>query len=686
MREVRIQDGAVWVGAERVPLYAGEVHYWRLSRVNWRVVLERVRGLGLGVVSTYVPWQFHELRPGEFDFEGRTDPARDLAGFLRLAAELKFHVFIRPGPYIYAEWTNAGVPDRVVTLPRMSAEYRREAAVWMAAVTSAVRPFFATNGGPICLFQADNEMDLFSHWFEGPCGLDGTAEGFFHDFLRGTYADVSALNRAWGTAYAQFCDATPYAEPVDGGDERELARRRDYWRFQHWAVREALRWHVEEYRRLGVDLPIVGNYYPGGDVQNWREVRKVVDLQGIDWYPRNEFGGDAEEHRKFLDTCRYQRAFSPLPFIAELECGVWHGYHDYVGVLTPNHYRLMACSAILAGIRGFNWYMLAGRDNWYYTPINERGEPRPELTDVLRGIHRVANECDLAALRKCTDIGVVIDAEQIGTDRILDRNPVLGALHEADLDFELYDAEVSGFDKPLMFYAAANWLAHARQERLREYIERGGTLVVFRQYPLRDEEFRPHYGLGIARPDRILSHLGKQVELELGEQRAVAAGAVWNWDAPPGEPLWGVQVAGRQQAVENADKWMTEYIGRRWICGYCEPRGRGRLVVLGLPANAALVRGVARWLGVRSYSVAGLSGVKTGYFERDGRNFLVATNLNDTELACRVELDAFEPEARLRITDLWTGTDEVCAAGSVHVRLARRSGGVWRIERPPAVC
>ncbi|MEW6249679.1 MAG: beta-galactosidase [Planctomycetota bacterium] len=718
MPEVRIENGALCVGSERVPFFAGEVHYWRLNPARWRTVLESVRKLGLDVVATYVPWEYHELAPEQFDFTGATDPARNLVGFLDLLHELKFWVFIRPGPYIYAEWTNAGVPDRVVGLPRIGAEYRREAEVWMRAVIDVLRPYFAGQGGRIVLFQPDNEMDLFSHWFEDEAGLSGAGAGFFHDFLRGAYCDVAELNAAWGTSYERFEEAQPLAERPNGFDPHALARHADYWRFQHWATAEGLRWHAETYRELGVDLPMLANYYPGGDVQNWRAVARTVDCTGIDWYPRSEFagalpyagqprggmtGGGASaasgavsEHRRFLDTCRYQRTVSPLPCLAEFECGVWHGYHEYTGVLTPNHYRLAAFSALLAGIQAWDWYMLVGRDNWYYCPVNERGDLRAELAEVFMRIHSVVRECDPPSLRKLTRTAVFVDPVQVATDRIFTTNPLLDALYAADIDYEVVDAESPALERraadavgesapsaapSLLFYAAADWLPQASIARLGDYVERGGTLVVFQgAFPQRNETFHPCSGLAIAPPDRILSRLGKKVAVELASERPIAEGAVWNWDRPPGEPIWCTQIAGTQQALENADAWMKRYIGRRWTCGYRQRRGAGALVVLGMPPNPGLLRGIHRWLGVPAFAQAELPGVLTALFARGDARWLYAANMNDQETRTRVMLDVDDLPAAVRVTDLWTGSAQVVSPESLTIRLPRRSGGAWRVE------
>jgi len=712
MAEIKVHEGALRVGDERVPFVCGEVHYWRLNPHRWAGILERVRALGVEMVATYVPWQYHELAPGRFDFTGESEPQRSLTGFLDLLGSRGFRVFIRPGPYIYAEWRNAGVPDRVAPMHRLGAEYRREAEVWMRAVCRVIGPHLATRGGPIVLFQPDNEFDLFSHWFEDPAGLSGVDAGLFQRFLREAYAgDIHALNDAWGTDYAHFEAVQGFAEPAHGTDPHERCRARDYWRFQHWATAEGVRWHAETYRALGIDVPMIANYYPGGDVQNWRVLhqRGGVDALGIDWYPRGEFGAGnpgslppATEQRRMLDSCRYQRVVSPLPCIAELECGVWHGYHEYVGSLGAGHYRLMLATALMAGIKGFNWYMLVGRDNWYYTPINENGEPRPELAAGLMELHRVVRALEPWSLEKVTGAAAVLDPEQFGTDGTLAENDVLRAMHEAGADFEVYDPELGRIEKPLLFYAGADWLPRESQARLLAAVERGAMLVLFRARPVLDERFRAHNGLELIEPDRVLSRLGKKVEIGFHRPSAVGdqhpaepagaspgpdvvgtgEGAVWSWDEATlaragAEPIWGTQVAGRQQAVECADAWMRGYIGRRFLCGYRRAHGRGRIVQIGLPANADLVRAVHACTGTPLPVQAGVPDVIGTLFRRGGSHYVVATNMNDATVQTRMRLNGAEL-GRVRVQDLFAGSE--WSGDDLVVDIPGRSGGVWRVD------
>ena len=95
-------------------LYSGEIHYFRLRPAEWPVHLRAARAAGLNTVSSYVPWRWHEPRPGRTDFTGRTHPQRDLARYLDLVAEHGLRFIARIGPVSNAELQDEGVPRWLV--------------------------------------------------------------------------------------------------------------------------------------------------------------------------------------------------------------------------------------------------------------------------------------------------------------------------------------------------------------------------------------------------------------------------------------------------------------------------------------------------------------------------------------------------------------------------------------------
>lgn len=136
----------------------GEIHYSRIDRHRWDEVLGLARAGGLGTVATYVFWQAHEPRPGEFDWSGNLD----LRAFVQLAAEHGLDVVVRMGPWAHGEARYGGFPDWLEELglatrtndPEYLTLVRRlfaEQAAQLVGLTHA-------EGGPVVGLQMDNEL------------------------------------------------------------------------------------------------------------------------------------------------------------------------------------------------------------------------------------------------------------------------------------------------------------------------------------------------------------------------------------------------------------------------------------------------------------------------------------------------------------------------------------------------
>ena len=84
---VSLSSQGVVVDGKPAVVLCASLFYFRLPREQWRARLEQVRASGYTCVDVYLPWNFHELSPGRWSFEGR----RDVAAFLDLAAEVGLH-------------------------------------------------------------------------------------------------------------------------------------------------------------------------------------------------------------------------------------------------------------------------------------------------------------------------------------------------------------------------------------------------------------------------------------------------------------------------------------------------------------------------------------------------------------------------------------------------------------------
>ncbi|NEA20920.1 beta-galactosidase [Actinomadura bangladeshensis] len=146
------------VDGQRVLLWAGEFHYFRLpSPALWRDVLEKIKAAGFNGVSLYFDWAYHSSAPGKYDFTG----VRDVDRLLRLTDELGLYVVARPGPYINAETTGGGLPAWLKTVPgrarssdpNYTAAYRD----WLAHIDPIIAKHQVTHGGSVIVYNAENE-------------------------------------------------------------------------------------------------------------------------------------------------------------------------------------------------------------------------------------------------------------------------------------------------------------------------------------------------------------------------------------------------------------------------------------------------------------------------------------------------------------------------------------------------
>jgi hypothetical protein len=666
MPEVRIAERRLWVGDASRALLSGEVHFWRLDPAVWPDVLDRVRDLGLDIVSTYVCWQFHELAVGAFDFDGMTNPRRNLLAFLDLAASRGFWVLLRPGPYIYAEWPNSGIPDRTVQWHRLHPRFCEEARLWMAAVVEATRDRLATQGGPVALWQADNEADPWLDVYAAQLGLASTP-GLFQDFLERRYAHIAALNTAWSSDYADFPSVRAVLSPAYAPF---AARYVDVVRFRHWFASEVVQWTTAEYRRLGVDVPIYTNTYINTYVQNGRALESVCDLAGPDIYPSSRLAQRPDEHRGVLDAVRYARGYSRLPFVPEFESGIWHGWHAGVGTLSATHYELNALTALQAGAAGWNWYMLASRDSWYMSPITELGRFRPDLSPAFETIVRLFRALDPSSLEKLCDTAVTFDALDASRDSA--DQAVLRALYDADLDYDLFDLDSGWVARPLLLYASRATPSTEQLRRLRGYVEAGGTLVCFQPPPLDGLTVEPSAITTAAAPQRLQVSLGEACS-------ALSSAAVFVYPESAGEPILAERLAPLAPTQEGGHKHVLLPVGERLCVGYVARHAAGRLIVLGVAPDADLLVALHAWLGVRVHC-RGTTGapIHSALFERGVERFVFVTNTapEPREATLRLDVDC----AITRAFDLRAGVEMPIMESGVLVRVPASSGTALRLS------
>ena len=162
MTDFRIGEADFLLDGEPVRILSGALHYFRVHPDSWSDRIEKARLMGLNTVETYVPWNAHSPRPGEF----RTDGMLDLGRFLRTIGDAGLHAIVRPGPFICAEWDRGGLPtwlfdDPEVGVRRHEKRFLEMVERYLSQVLGIVAPLQADQGGPVVLVQVENEYGAF---------------------------------------------------------------------------------------------------------------------------------------------------------------------------------------------------------------------------------------------------------------------------------------------------------------------------------------------------------------------------------------------------------------------------------------------------------------------------------------------------------------------------------------------
>jgi hypothetical protein len=498
---------------ERVPIIAGEFHYWRHNAVYWPRILDRLLEAGVGMVSTFVCWDAHERERGRFDFAGETDPALDLGGFIDLCAEKGMKVLIRVGPIIDAFWPTRGPARDVAALERFEEEYRARTLEYLDHVMQVIAPRQATRGGNVVMICLDNEVyypyvtvsdpdhvpehDEIEVTYRRDCVL-----ARYRDWLEGRVGTIEALNELCGTDYASFADVGDPDFRTDPGPLTMLA-------FEHIndSIAENFEWLRDAVVERGGELPMYCNMRAYTEFIDWHRVDGLIGSSGnqafhIPMVPR--------EHELVINWSQMlHRARTRFPWAAEHQAGMAFGLgemdHVY-GILPPEMFRFAGHLVTAVGSRSAAVTMFVECDWWHLSPVTPVGEVRkgyfPAARDHLETLARTGPDRRMAdcALVWCQQdhqayVATLHDnwltlQEQVDSMSVPKEWPswwtTFTALHDADCDFDLVVPAEEPADAPQIWvYAGSSAVGLRTLERIAAHVEGGGTLVVASELPER---------------------------------------------------------------------------------------------------------------------------------------------------------------------------------------------------------
>jgi hypothetical protein len=480
--------------------------YYRIPRDQWEQTLTTYRSLGINAIDLYIPWNWHELKEGEFDFDGQTNPRRDLRSLLALIAYQRLRLIVRPGPEILNEWKNGGYPDWLLERP----EYR------MGLVDRLEGRY-----PPLDDLNPHDAEAVARGWLENAAHMEH-ARKWLSEVGR-ELAPYAPSRAEAATSDKKNVEASHKSNTlmfVQLGDDFAEGRFNrvgpEFWRYL-----ESLRGAIAA---GGADVPVFINptdmrVPAAGSMQS-----PPIGVMG-QWYLRPQAGADAagqllsardaSEIEFFTEQLKTQPAFPPM--LMEYQAG-WYGPgdDDHPAENPPDNSLLSSRLLIANGIHGINYFPLqdtfspAGesvpwanrsyRWNAAFSPDEER---QPRLRAVERDSYFFARwGPQLAASHKRVDFGIINPVGSFEQDELthqdiaaatnlvmrLERLGALAMLSSEILDPQRQPAEqmlrdpvvlLPMIDPPRPELA----LSERAQKTLVEYVRRGGTLIAFPSRP-----------------------------------------------------------------------------------------------------------------------------------------------------------------------------------------------------------
>lgn len=163
MARFEIKDN-FYLDGEPFKIISGAIHYFRIVPEYWRDRLEKCKAMGCNTVETYIPWNMHEPKKGEYKFDGMLD----IQKFIETAQELGLYVIIRPSPYICAEWEFGGLPAWLLKEDGMKfrvsyAPFLEAVADYYKVLLPMITPYQIDNGGKVIMMQVENEYGYYAN-------------------------------------------------------------------------------------------------------------------------------------------------------------------------------------------------------------------------------------------------------------------------------------------------------------------------------------------------------------------------------------------------------------------------------------------------------------------------------------------------------------------------------------------
>lgn len=684
---IDVKDNLFCINSKEKILFGGEMHYFRIPKQNWKIVIRKIKEAGCNLISTYIPWCWHEQEEGKFDFTGITREERDLKAFLELIKEENMYCIVRPGPYVMSEIKYEGMPQWLIkkypeiiartidgkehpsrVVSYMHPIYLAKVKKWYEKVCEIIKEYQIYDGGNIIMFQLDNEVGMLQ-WVTNLGDYSENVRRYFEKYLENKYFSLALINEYYGISSNSISDFIN--KTLNSEDENvALKINNDYSSFIRLYYRKYVKTLKKYAKDNDIKIPFIvnihgfttisntgrGNHYSIGLSQLY-EVSKLsnIVLAG-DYYIRNI---TYDNYSDLIIANAFTRAIQnenqPL-FSAEFQGGCLSDRPR----LQPSDIDLSTRVCFGSGMNAINYYMFASGENFdsiglfgrrheWQAPLMKDGKERPHYKKIqyLGGVFKTL-ESELIYSKRVIDTYVgfypdyyMTEYKNKYTEKVINEiengrdcfqfDGIIKSLCLANISFEAIDLlKENKLDsnkiKSLWVYCS-KWMDERVQNLLVEYVKSGGKLLL---YPM-----IPEYNLKGEKCVILKNEIDCNIKgIEKGWQLINIKGmdSIYSSyrlviDKYDGEPI----------------AWYEGEFGKE-ICGFSKKIGSGKIVMLGVAMEhdydykVEMIKKIAQNLEVEP--VAECSDLWTNVLVRNNgdTSFVFINNFDETDKNVTVKL------------------------------------------------
>jgi hypothetical protein len=478
-----------------------------------------------------VPWNLHEERPGEFDFQGVDNPFKDLIVFLELAREFGFKIILKPGPWIQSEWPGGGIPKYIFGDESMVArdfsggllnaklkgdvkqsyqpsylhpKYLNHVKRYMGGLVDAIQNYIFPKG-PVFLIQLDDEITFGGNLglFQADYNSHITSE-LYPAFLENKYGNVKELPVGYVKSKT-FASITPPTELILKKPE-QLVVYFDWLEFKGKYIHDYVSTLKDRFEALGVGC-MFSVVVPGADFNipvPWEKIRGEKTILGV------SISND-DDYYEIATRVKLGKSLTGAAWSPQVAIGFPHSARVFNSPIDYKKQRFVLVSALAAGLKGINYYMFIGRDHWAGSPLGEDGTVH-ENYDVVRRINLAADVINLNSTKSNARVALGLyrpydlfndigNHEEFSYIHDLTRQTfknLVADLSHLKYDFDIFDLEIQEHfeNTSLMFVPMAEYMSETIQKKLLDLINKGMTIIFVGSIPRFNMQFKPTRVLG----------------------------------------------------------------------------------------------------------------------------------------------------------------------------------------------